>query len=344
MTNSSKDIRSFQFPVLVADIGGTNTRFALVADAHADIQTFDAVKTSEFESLGDAISETVLNHTALLPRTAVVAVAGPVHGDQIPMTNANWVIEPRKLIDDLGLNAVVVLNDFEAQALALPTFEEDDLTQIGGGPAVRYAPKCVIGPGTGLGAASLFHAADFWVPVPGEGGHVEIGPINKEEEAVWAHLREKEPRIGAEVILSGGGLLRLADAVAAAEGREASYSKPSDVTEAADGGDALARKVLHIFAHALGRVAGDMALILLARGGVYLAGGIPPQIRDYLMDGTMRSGFENKAPHDAIMREIPIFLVHHERPALQGLAALARTPARFAVDLAGRMWQSETPR
>ncbi|MEP3278547.1 MAG: glucokinase [Stappiaceae bacterium] len=344
MINSSKDIRSFQFPVLVADIGGTNTRFALVTDAHADIQTFDAVKTNAYDSLGDAISDTVLNHTALLPRTAVVAVAGPVHGDEIPMTNANWVIEPKKLIEELGLNAVVVLNDFEAQALALPTLDEADLTQIGGGEAIRHAPKCVIGPGTGLGAASLFHAADFWVPVAGEGGHVEVGPINEEEETVWAELRKKERRIGAEVILSGGGLLRLAAAVSDAQGIKTTYSKPSDVTDAADAGDELARKVLHIFANVLGRVAGDMALILLARGGVYLAGGIPPQIRNYLMDGSLRAGFENKAPHEAIMKEIPVYLVHHERPALQGLAALARTPARFAVDLVGRMWQSESPR
>lgn len=341
MTATLTGFRNFRFPVLVADIGGTNARFAMVSDAHAETRVFGAVETGAYSDLAEAIADTVLGHTSLMPRTAVLAVAGPVTGDRIPMTNADWVIEPHALIAKLGLENVVVLNDFEAQALALPGLEGDSIRQIGGGTALPHRAKVVLGPGTGLGAAAMVHAAGAWVPIPGEGGHVELGPVSEDDYRVWPHIERLEGRIGAERIISGAGLLRLARAVAAQAGTERRFAAPRDVTEAADAGDEIGLRTMDMFVRALGRVAGDHALTFLARGGVFLGGGIPGRIDTYLSHPAFRTAFEAKAPHSALLASIPTFLIRHENPALEGLASFARTPTLFAVELAGRHWMRD---
>lgn len=341
MTLSPPSLRGFRFPVLVADIGGTNARFAIVTDTHAATKVYGSVPTADFPGLAEAAIATVLDHTAVMPRTAVLAVAGPVTGDRIPMTNADWVIEPRELIHRLGLESVVVLNDFEAQALALPGLEGDDIRQIGGGTAQANGAKVVLGPGTGLGAAAMIHTAGTWVPIPGEGGHMELGPVSETDYRVWPHIERQEGRIGAERIISGAGLLRLSRAVAAEAATHRAFERPSDVTEAADGGDEIALRTMDIFVRALGRVAGDFALTFLARGGVFLGGGIPGRIDTYLAHPAFRASFEAKAPHSALLATIPTFLVRHGNPALEGLASFARTPTLFAVELAGRHWSAD---
>lgn len=338
MNTLSSAPRALRFPVLVADIGGTNARFALVADAHAGAQGFGSVATRAYPGLAEAATATVFDHTSRLPRTAVIAVAGPVTGDRIPLTNADWVIEPLKLIADLGVDTVIVLNDFEAQALALPSLDDSVLESIGAGVVHEFGAKIVIGPGTGLGAAAMIHAADTWVPIPGEGGHVELGPVSDDDYRVWPHIERLDGRIGAEQVISGNGLLRLARAVAAADGADRNYAGPEEVTLAADQGDTVAQHTMEIFVRALGRVAGDFALIFLARGGVFLAGGIAPKIDRHLKTGAFREAFEAKAPHEALLKTIPTWLVRHPNPALEGLAAFARTPSLFAVELKGRRW------
>ncbi|ADZ72119.1 glucokinase [Polymorphum gilvum] len=330
--------RAFRFPVLVADVGGTNVRFALVSDTHARAQMIDPRETEAYPDIVAAIRDCVLDTTSLMPRTAIIAVAGPVTGDRIPLTNASWVVEPLRMIADLGLDEVVVLNDFEAQALALPGLVGDDVEQIGGGSPLEGGSKFVLGPGTGLGAAAMIHAAGTWVPVPGEGGHVELGPVSDEDYRVWPHVERLGGRIGAEQVLSGTGLPRLAHAVAAAEGLARGFATAADVTAAAEQGDPVAAKTLQVFARALGRVAGDFALTVLARGGVYIAGGVSAYVASFLRTGEFRAAFEAKAPHEALVRAIPTFLVRHPNPALAGLAAFARAPSLFAVETAGRRW------
>ncbi len=342
MTPLHRPAMRLRFPVLVADVGGTNTRFALVSDVNAAAHSFEPVRTADFPDIVQAISTTVLDHTSLMPRTAVIAMAGPVTGDQIPLTNADWIIEPKGLIESLGFETVVVLNDFEAQALALPGLEGDDLKQIGGGAITPLGAKVVIGPGTGLGAATMVHAAETWIPIPGEGGHVELGPVGEDEYRIWAHIPPmKDGRISAEHIISGSGLPRLAHAVAAADNEIRNFGDAADVTNAADHGDPVAGHAMEVFCRALGRVAGDFAISCLARGGVYLAGGIPRKIERHLNSGAFRSSFEAKAPHAHLMQGVPTFLINHPNPALEGLAAFARTPSLFAVELDGRRWTRE---
>ncbi|MBC00026.1 MAG: glucokinase [Rhodobacteraceae bacterium] len=338
MTSSPIPHAAFPFPVLVADIGGTNARFALVAAPDAPTGAAARVPTADHPGFFEAARAALPLEGATRPRSAVLAVAGPVTGERIPLTNADWVIEPRRLMAELDLDRVLVLNDFEAQALALPGLDGDHLQQIGPGTRIAQAPQVVLGPGTGLGAAAMIHAAGRWVPVPGEGGHVEIGPVSADDYRVWPHIERIGGRIGAEQIISGSGLLRLARAVCAAEHATRGFEKPADVTRAADAGDEIANLTLAIFTRALGRVAGDFALMFLARGGVFLGGGIPEHIDRHLVDGGFRAAFQAKAPHDALMATIPTFLVRHDAPALEGLAGFARQPERFAVDLHGRTW------
>ncbi|MCR9281819.1 ROK family protein [Roseibium aggregatum] len=334
----SKNTKSFAYPVLVADIGGTNARFALVDDAEAPTRMCGKTATADHPDISSAIREVVLPETDPKPRTAIIAVAGPVTGDRIPLTNAAWVIEPLKMIADLGLDEVIVLNDFEAQALALPGYSGSDIEQVGSGTIREESAKFVLGPGTGLGAAAMIYAAQTWVPVPGEGGHVELGPVTPEDVAIWPHIELVGGRLGAEQILSGTGLPRLARGVAAYMGADRDFTTAASITTAAEANDPVAVKTLEVFARALGRVAGDFALAVLARGGVYLTGGVTSRITRFLTDGGFRAAFEAKAPHEALMAKIPTFIVRHPDPALEGLASFARAPEAFAVDMQGRQW------
>lgn len=341
MSHHSQGHKSFPFPILIADVGGTNARFAIVSDAHAETVSFEQAPTAGFPGIIEAIQDTVLAHTSMLPRTAIIAVAGPVTGDVIPLTNADWTIEPRRMISELALEQVVILNDFEAQALALPGLDGDDLSQVGGGEPQPKSAKFVLGPGTGLGAAAMIHTTNAWIPVAGEGGHVELGPVSDEEYRVWPHIERVGGRIGAEQLLSGTGLPRLARAVVASEGADRTFQTAEDITQAAEAGDPFAVKAMEIFASALGRVAGDFALSVLARGGVYIAGGVTSHIADYLTEGSFRASFQAKAPHESLMASIPTYLVRHPNPALEGLAAYARAPGLFAVETSGRHWTAK---
>lgn len=340
--NQTSSQTSFAYPVLVADIGGTNARFAVVDHTSAPTRLCGKTATSDHPDICGAIRQQVLPQTQVPPRTAIIAVAGPVTGDAIPLTNAEWVIEPLKMIADLGLERVVVLNDFEAQALALPGYRGNDIEQIGSGKPREASAKFVLGPGTGLGAAAMIHAAGAWVPVPGEGGHVELGPVTDEDMKIWPHIERVGGRLGAEQILSGTGLPRLARGVAAWMGSDRPFETASDVTRAAEDNDTVAVKTMEVFARAFGRVSGDFALTVLARGGVYLTGGVTAKITRFLTDGSFRAAFEAKAPHEGLMAEIPTFIVRHPDPALEGLASFARQPSSFVVDMNGRQWARAT--
>ncbi len=334
----SNRFKSFAYPVLVADIGGTNARFALVDDASAETRMCGKTATADHPDISSAIREVVLPDAPRKPRTAIIAVAGPVTGDRIPLTNAPWVIEPLKMIAELGLQEVIVLNDFEAQALALPDYRAGDVEQIGPGSSRAGSSKFVLGPGTGLGAAAMIYAASTWIPVPGEGGHVELGPVSPEDFGIWPHLERHGDRLGAEQILSGTGMPHLARGVAAYLNSDRTFTTAAEVTRAAEDNDPVAVKTLEVFARCLGRVAGDFALTVLAQGGVYLTGGVTLRIKRFLTDGGFRAAFEAKAPHEALMARIPTFIVLHTDPALEGLASFARAPGAFAVDMQGRRW------
>lgn len=330
----------FPFPILIGDIGGTNARFSLLTGRDADPQEFPIVQTANYTTIDEAIQDVVLDKISIPPKSTILAIAGPINGEEIPLTNCPWVVRPHKLIGELGFEDVMVVNDFEAQALAVASLGPENQVKIGRGEELEGHSKVVLGPGTGLGVAGLVHALHSWIPVPGEGGHVDLGPRTARDQQIFPHIEKIEGRVSAEQVLCGRGLLGLYRAICAADGIEPTLADPAAVSEKGLGGDnAQASEALSLFATYLGRVAGDMALIFMARGGVYLAGGIPQKILSALKGPEFRQGFEDKAPHSALMATIPTFVVTHPLAALAGLSAYARMPDRFGVSTEGRRWR-----
>jgi glucokinase len=267
-------------------------------------------------------------------------LAGPITGDRVQLTNCPWVVEPKKSIARFGLSEVVLLNDFEAQSLALPDLGPADIDQIGGGSIMAERARVVLGPGTGLGAAALVHTRGMWVPVPGEGGHVDLSPVSARDFVVWPHVERQGGRVGAETLLCGSGMVRLYRAICAADGVRADLETPEAVTAAGVAAtNSQAAETLALFAAHLGRVAGNLALVFMAYGGVYLAGGITARIAKVLKAGTFRDAFVAKWPHEALMGRMATAIITREDAALSGIAAFARAPSRFGVELAGRRWR-----
>lgn len=329
------------FPVLIGDIGGTNARFAILMDAYAEPKEFPVLATADFATIDEAIQTGVLDKTSLQPRSAILAVAGPIKGDEIDLTNCDWVIQPKVMIRDLGFENVVVINDFEAQGLAAASLGPEFLEQVGGGEIQPSTSRVVVGPGTGLGVSGLVHARHTWFPVPGEGGHIDIGPRSARDYELFPLYEPIEGRISAEQLLCGRGMMNIYRAVSKSNGTKPVAANPAEVTALwANAKDPAAVEAIELFATYLGRVAGDLALIFMARGGVFLAGGIAQKILPALKQPRFREAFEDKAPHSAILATIPTFVITHPLAALSGLAAYARTPIRFGVATEGRRWKA----
>lgn len=330
----------FAFPILIGDIGGTNARFAVVPDADSPVVHFPIVQTRNFATIDDAIRATVHDASDTRPKSMILAVAGPVNSDEIPLTNCPWVVRPRGMIETLGFEDVVILNDFEAQALAVIALGEKNMERIGGGPPLPEAARVVLGPGTGLGVAGLIHSHGVWIPVPGEGGHMDIGPRTPRDYQIFPHIEQLEGRVSGEQVLSGRGLVNVYRAVAAVDGVEPKFSDPAEITPAAlEKTNPQAVEALELFVTCLGRTAGDLAMVFMAKGGVFLTGGIAQKIVPALKTGSFREAFEDKAPHREWLSKIPAYVITHPLAALEGLAAYARLPSRFGVETDGRRWR-----
>ena len=340
------DTADLKFPVLIGDIGGTNARFQIIETAHAEPIVFAPVRTADFDSLKQAIDRSVLTRTEVTPRCALVAAAGPITSNGLNLTNCHWNIVPDRFLQLASFEQLVLMNDFEALALALPCLTPQDGTLLGDGnaqqPDGRHT-KVVLGPGTGLGVGMLVRAGGKWIPVAGEGGHVDLGPRNARGAEVWAHLETIEGRISAEQAVCGDGLINLYRACCKADGIvDPVLTTAAEISETAMAGqNPQSEEALSMFCTALGRIAGDFALTSMARGGVYIGGGIAQKILPFLQTSGFRTNFEDKAPHGAVMRQIATIVVTHELPALLGLAAFANDPDLYLLDLGFRHWLRE---
>lgn len=334
------DTPAIPFPVLIADIGGTNVRFAILTEPLSPLREFATVQTGDFADLTTAATQVVLDTTAIMPRALLLALAGPAVGTALKLTNAHWVIEPDRVRADLNLDTVITFNDFEALALSLPALRGNQIMKLGGGDPMTRSPRIVVGPGTGLGVGALVYGDQCYTPIAGEGGHVGFGPESPRDLMIWPHLDRFHGRMSAEALLTGDGLARIYRAVAAADGADASWCRlGADVTARAEDGDAVAAEAIDLFLTYLGRVAGDLALTFLAKGGVYIGGGVVPRFAHRIAASPFRAAFEDKAPHGTIMAAIPTFLIIDPRPAVSGMASFATMPERFAVDLTGRRFE-----
>jgi len=310
-------------PELIADIGGTNARFALRRPGRAPVR-FRSLPTRDYPRLAEA-ARTYLALAAPdePPRRAAIAVASPVTGDRVRLTNRDWSFSRAALRRALGLDSLTVINDFVAIAHAVPRLRAADWTGVGGGPGDRRAPIALIGPGTGLGVALLVPDGGRYIPVATEGGHVTLAAADSEEAAIVAELSKRFSHVSAERVLSGPGLVNLYRAVAALRGRPAPLADPAAITEAAlDGSDAVAAATLEAFCGFLGGAAGDLALTTGARGGVYIAGGIVPRFAHRLARTSFRRRFEAKGRFRSWLAPIPVRVITREQPALLGLCRL----------------------
>ena len=307
---------------LIADIGGTNARFALIGADGAVSQPL-ALACAEFPGPAEA-AEAYLRKlgSAAQPRRAAFAVASPVTGDRIAMTNHPWSFSIADVERRLALDRLTVVNDFVAVALAIPRLAAGDTVAVGDGQAVPDTPIAVLGPGTGLGVSALIPLGGGWRAIATEGGHVTMPATNDREAALLAWLRSRFGHVSAERVLSGPGLVNLYQAISALAGRQPETAEPGEVVRRGRSGDPLAGEALTLFFGMLGAVAGDIALTYGARGGVVIAGGIVPRLLPALLQSDFRRRFEDKGRFDRYMRTIPVSVVVHPFPAFLGLQGL----------------------
>lgn len=309
---------------LIADIGGTNARFALV-DEEGGVGAPMAVRCAEYAGPAEAARAVLSAHGITeQPVRGAFCVACPVTGDVVNLTNSAWHFSIEQVRNSLGLERLQVINDFTAVALSVRHVGPEHLLKVGGGAVVDGAPIAVLGPGTGLGVSALVpDSSGQWVALATEGGHVTLAATDAREDAVLERLRRRFGHVSAERVLAGAGLVNLYEALADVHGVSAVYTAPDAVSQRAlDGSDPLCRETLELFFAMLGTVAGNLALTLGARGGVYLAGGILPRMRDAFAQSAFRRRFEDKGRFRDYLAPIPAWLVVHPQPAFAGLAGL----------------------
>lgn len=306
---------------LVGDIGGTHARFALCDSADLSLSGFVKHQTGEFPTLEAAIND-YLGGCSLVPTGACLAIAAPVDRDVVSLTNAHWSFSRESISATTGIGEILLVNDFEAQALALPLLGAADLAPICTGALLPHAPKVVVGPGTGFGMASLVRSGPRREAIAGEGGHITFGATNETEYSILNAIARETGHVSIERVLSGSGIERIHKALGEASGGQfVNRSAPEIVRLAEEEGDALSRRALDIFVSVLARVAGDIALALGARGGVYLAGGIPPRILKTLRSGVFEKAFRNKGRLSNYLADIPVNVVTAPDAGLRGAAA-----------------------
>jgi glucokinase len=308
---------------LLGDIGGTTARFAVLAgDALGPV---NHLPVSQYRSLIDAIRDYLGSHGERAPiDAAMLAVAGPIESGRGVLINSQWVIDAAELQAAFGFKPVHLINDFEAVAHALPHLRGSDVRPIDGGKPPLGETMAVLGPGTGLGMAGLVRSGERTAVIPTEGGHTTLPGATPREDAVIAHLRKRFGHASAERALSGPGLENLHAAIAAIDGIVIPERTAADITQhALDRDCPLCVEAADMFCAMLGTVAGNLALMFRARGGVYIAGGIAPRIVDVLVRSEFRARFAAKGRFRSYLERIPVAVIVNPDPAFIGLKALA---------------------
>ncbi len=319
------------YPRLLGDIGGTNARFGWQAHADAPITHVQVLPCAEHASLLAAAHTYLQSQQLSVPPCAAIGIANPITGDQVAMTNHHWTFSVNALRAGLGVSRLLLLNDFTALALALTQLPDSHKRQVGGGCAAPDAAIALIGPGTGLGVSGLVPVGyqNKWIPIAGEGGHVSLTATTAHEFAAIQHLQQRHGHVSAERVISGAGLVDLYHALCELQMKQATsgnHEQQLDITTPADvlqraltQTDATAHEALAMFCGFLGSVAGDLALTLGARGGVYIGGGIVPRLGDYFDASPFRARFEAKGRFHSYLQDIPTWVIDSPvSPALQG--------------------------
>ena len=308
---------------LIADIGATNARFAIVKDGK--VMRVKVLPCDGYGTLADAVND-YLSGTKVKAKTGAFAVATPLDGsDRVTMTNHAWSFSIKKTAKETGLKSLRIINDFAALARAVPDLKKKDRYQVGSGRAEKNMPVGIIGPGTGLGVAAIVFSGGKPVSVATEGGHVTMAATTPREFALFEFLKKtKYSHVSAERVVSGKGLVNIYHAIGGVDGLTLPEKTPAEITETALKNECrVCSETLDLFCHFLGVAAGNLALSYGAFGGIYIAGGIVPQLGGYFKNSRFRESFLAKGRFRDYLDRIPTFVVTHPYPALEGLKNLS---------------------
>jgi glucokinase len=304
---------------LLADIGGTNARFALLDGS--GIGPVEHIKVANYATASDVIAAFLTPRTAKGSiHAAILDIAGPIANNRATMTNSRWSIDADDLQKSFGFRAVHLLNDFEAMAWALPALGSSDLFSVGAQHSKIGAPMLVVGPGTGFGVACLIPRSAASFAIVTEAGHATLPVASERESRIVDHLRQRFGHVSIERALSGPGLENLYEALAAIDGVQTLNRDAASIMQVAlDGSCAASRAALDLFCSLLGAVCGDLALTFGAHGGVYVAGGIVPRFIDHLARSDFRERFESKGRFESYLRDIPVRIIVKPDASFVGL-------------------------
>ncbi len=310
---------------LVGDVGGTNARLSLCNLSDGSISNPVIYSATENESLESCILK-FRQDTGADFSDACIAIACPITGDYIKMTNNPWEFSIHTLKTSLGLNSLLVINDFTAMSMSVTVIDKENCVKIGGGEPDLNFPIAVYGAGTGLGVGHIVKVGDKWISLPGEGGHVDLAPANMSEDMILMTLRARIGHVSAERVLSGPGLVNLYEAIAMRHDRVRPNLTPADITSGALSmpGDPDCHEALNTFCKLMGRFGGNLALTLSTFGGVYIAGGVVPRFIEFFKNSKFRKAFEDKGRFKEFMQKIPVYVITDNMAGLRGAGAVLR--------------------
>ena len=314
-------------PVIVADIGGTNARFGLVtgfdaASGQVSVEQKRQYLSADFPDFASVFSLYTESLGGFNPRQACIAIAGPVKEDGVRMTNLNWSISSSEACRAFELDRFEVINDYTALVYSTLFLGSVALSNICRGATNPDAPRCVIGPGTGLGVSAIAPSNGHWVTLSGEGGHITLASTGKYENQVIQQIAPDRGMVSAETILSGPGILRLYQAICTIEGYPCQAATPMEITSAAlSDSDSAASIAMSMFCRLLGGMVGDMILTFGAEGGAFLAGGILPRIETILKQSEFEQCLKNKGVMSHYLEDINVALITANDAAMVGAAA-----------------------
>lgn len=315
--------------LLIGDLGGTNARFALADVGEPGFHQLMELRCADFATADAAIEHYLEQQTIAPPDLICLAAAGPVLNGSVCLSNNHWRLDRQALAEQFAVDQVIVLNDFEAVAYALPILASADTHIIGRGdhPDLTAADFTVgvLGPGTGLGVAGLFGRSGAAYPVVGEGGHLGFAPQTAQQVEVLRILRKRFKWVSNERLVSGPGIENIYTALCTLNGEPDAHESAADIFALAQaGGQPIASEAVALFFEVLGQVAGDLALLLGATDGIFLAGGIVPRYPELLEQSGFRVAFKNKGRHRALLQQVPTLLLTRPDPGLLGAAYRAR--------------------
>lgn len=308
------------YPRLLGDIGGTNARWAWQESAGAGLEDISVRACQDHASIEESARQYLHDHGRARPAWAGIGIATALAGDEVQLTNSSWRFSIAAFQKALGLERCLFVNDFTALALSLPALAAAELRPVGGGCAVPGMAIALLGPGTGLGVSGLVpDAVGGYSALSGEGGHMTLAAADDAQAALLSLLRKKFDHVSAERVLCGEGLVNVYQALCVLAGQVPRALEPSDVTDAAiAASDPQCVLAVTHFTRFLGQVAGNLALMLGARGGVYIGGGVVPRLGAAFDEGLFRQCFENKGRFRPWLEAVPVWVITASTPALVG--------------------------